>query len=459
MTLTVRRILYLSFAAIFIIAAPILVLYAAGYRFNFYKKKIEKTGSLFISTIPPTVNIKINNTFLADQTTPLKLNYLMPNDYYVTISREGLATWQKKLTVYPGKITFAEHIYLFKSKPTFQKISPQNTQFWTYNPRLNFILWQESDGNFYLYNLLTKNTENLFKQLIKINQNEWSDNYTKLMLLANKYLLIWDTALPSQIIKIPFEQEFINCRWDQDDGNTIYCREKNKIWLTTTDRPQFILVDNFPSEEILDFYKQDGNLYLIVYNPKTHISYLKIKTMAVPNKKNWPDFILPSSRGYEFININGNTVTIKDKQLKSIYQLNLSRQESSFNNASQIIQNAIDGKYNKKGDLAYFNNWEVWLLKQNQGKLITRQTDKIIDLFWYPSNNYLAVIEENGVKIIELDDRDKRNYTQFISPSPLRKATVSKNGRYIIWQFKTGEVFTAQILPTDLDVALPKLRP
>ncbi len=459
MTLTIRRILYLSFAAVFIAVAPVLVLYASGYRFNFYKKKIEKTGSLFISTTPPTVNIKINNTFLTDQTTPLKLNYLMPNDYYVTISKKGFTSWQKKLTVYPGKITFAEHIYLFKSKPNFQKIAPKNTDFWTYNPRLDFILWQEENGEFYLYNLLTKNKKNIFQQPTKIKQSRWSDDYTKLMLLTDKYLLIWDTALPTQINKISLPAIFTNCRWDQDDDNTIYCQEENKIWLTTTDKPKFNLIQNFTAEEILDFYKQNNNLYLIIYTPATHTTYLKIIPPASPSSKNWPDFILPSSAGYKFISINGNTVTIRDTKLKNIYQLNLSRQESSFNSASQIIQNAIDGKYNKDGQFAYFNNWEVWLLQQNQGKLITRQTDKIIDIFWYTSDNYLVIIEEDGAKIIELDDRDKRNYAQFNSPSPIKKAALSKNGKYIIWQFGTGEIFTVQILPTDLDVPLPTLKP
>ena len=48
MNLRYRRMLYLAFIAVFLAAAPLIILYAAGYRYNFKRQKIEKTRIIYI---------------------------------------------------------------------------------------------------------------------------------------------------------------------------------------------------------------------------------------------------------------------------------------------------------------------------------------------------------------------------------------------------------------------------
>ncbi len=453
MTLTVRRLLYLSFTLIFIIIAPLLVLYTAGYRFNWYKKGWEKTGSLIIETIPKTVDIKINEQIFHHRSTPLRLNHLLPNDYHIQISKDGYSSWEKTLTVYPGKATFAQDIYIFRQNTTSHPIATSTIDHWTYNPKLNIIVFQ-TNNKLWLYHL-----DNEHKQIITpfaspITSSSWSVDKSKLLITTPQALFIWTSTNPTTLAKIDANYSQNHCRWDQDNNYLIYCQTTKELWrydLGTLKRDKII---SFKQENLLDFYKKNNNFYYLLYNPRNKQTYLRIITLNTLSEP-WPDFLLPTTPLYHFLNVNKDIVTIIDQKLNRIYQLNLNRQAEKFNRTSQIIKDATGGSYNSRGELLYFNDWEIWVLKQNNAQLITRQTDKIISAFWHPSESYLVIVTAQGIKIIELDDRDRRNATSFLTNESIKQATITKKGDYLIWQSQEKGLFTLPILPNDLDAPLP----
>ena len=67
MTLRTRRILYSFFIAIFVIAAPTLVLYTAGFRYDFEYNRIVETGSLVVKSYPQNASIYINGELLENR--------------------------------------------------------------------------------------------------------------------------------------------------------------------------------------------------------------------------------------------------------------------------------------------------------------------------------------------------------------------------------------------------------
>jgi len=114
MTLLHRRIIYLIFMAVFLIVLPLIILSATGYRFNSKKNLLQKTGIIFLETKPKNVNVYLNSQ-LVEQSTPVRLKYLLPNKYEITVSKEGYFPWQKKIDVYDGQTTFLQYVRLFKN--------------------------------------------------------------------------------------------------------------------------------------------------------------------------------------------------------------------------------------------------------------------------------------------------------------------------------------------------------
>jgi len=60
MKLRYRRLIYSTFIFIFVILTPIIILYTSGYRYNFKKRTIEKTGILYLESKPKDALILIN---------------------------------------------------------------------------------------------------------------------------------------------------------------------------------------------------------------------------------------------------------------------------------------------------------------------------------------------------------------------------------------------------------------
>ena len=112
MTLRYRRIIYLVFIAVFLIIAPIITLYSTGYRYNFKKNKIEKTGILNIDSQPRGALIYLNGQY--QNKTPARFTNLLPDRYQVKVEKDGYYPWQKDLEVKSNLTTFAKDIVLFK---------------------------------------------------------------------------------------------------------------------------------------------------------------------------------------------------------------------------------------------------------------------------------------------------------------------------------------------------------
>ena len=65
-----RRILPWIFTIIFFVAAPALVFYTAGYRWNPKKEKIERNGTLIIDSTPADARVYLNGRDTGE-TTPI----------------------------------------------------------------------------------------------------------------------------------------------------------------------------------------------------------------------------------------------------------------------------------------------------------------------------------------------------------------------------------------------------
>jgi hypothetical protein len=72
-----RRFLFYLFVTIFLLIAPVIVLYAYGYKYDFERKKFIETGAFRIKTQPKRAKIYLNDKLLA-KSTPVLIRGLLP---------------------------------------------------------------------------------------------------------------------------------------------------------------------------------------------------------------------------------------------------------------------------------------------------------------------------------------------------------------------------------------------
>lgn len=108
----IRRALSLLFLLSFLVIAPALIISTAGYRYNFIKGKVERTGVLFASSKPSGARIILNGGD-TEKKTPNRVKRLLPGTYDVRLERDGYHPWSRTIDITSRETTFLNNIILF----------------------------------------------------------------------------------------------------------------------------------------------------------------------------------------------------------------------------------------------------------------------------------------------------------------------------------------------------------
>ncbi len=119
MNLKTRRILYTAFTVLFFLAAPPLVLYTAGFRYDFKYNRVVETGSMVVKSLPSEASIYIDSV-QSSEPTPTIINTILPGEINLLVSLSGHHSWEKKIDIKPRVTSFEERIKLFSISEPIQ---------------------------------------------------------------------------------------------------------------------------------------------------------------------------------------------------------------------------------------------------------------------------------------------------------------------------------------------------
>ncbi len=108
-----RRVLLWVFVVAFLVLAPAVVFYTAGYRWNPKKGIIERNGTLIFQTQPTGATITLNGETVDDRT-PVTLQNVAPGTYQIRLTRDGYTSWEKTLDVRAERVTFVNNVQLWR---------------------------------------------------------------------------------------------------------------------------------------------------------------------------------------------------------------------------------------------------------------------------------------------------------------------------------------------------------
>ncbi|HRH23182.1 MAG TPA: PEGA domain-containing protein [Candidatus Magasanikbacteria bacterium] len=97
----------------FFIIAPSVILYTAGYRYDFAKNQIKQTGVLSVDVEPNDSLVSLNG-ILIERDIPIKLTNRVPGTYLLKIERPGYKTWERDITIESNNTTYIKGVTLIK---------------------------------------------------------------------------------------------------------------------------------------------------------------------------------------------------------------------------------------------------------------------------------------------------------------------------------------------------------
>lgn len=118
MTLMQRRLFMSFFIVLFMMVAPVVVLFAKGYRFNLENGIFIYSGSVTIKSWPRDIEIYLDGerqtnkhyNVLNDAYT---INGIKPGTYSLACKKEGYTAWRKQIDVHSGVSTEFWNVLLF----------------------------------------------------------------------------------------------------------------------------------------------------------------------------------------------------------------------------------------------------------------------------------------------------------------------------------------------------------
>ncbi|MBP9827716.1 PEGA domain-containing protein [Patescibacteria group bacterium] len=112
-----RSFVFYFFSAIFVVSAPLAVLYTAGYRINLNNNRVQQTGALALATSPRGADVVINGITQKSRT-PLVMQRLLPGPVTVTMSKRGYHSFTQQTDVSAGKTSYMSALLFADAEPT-----------------------------------------------------------------------------------------------------------------------------------------------------------------------------------------------------------------------------------------------------------------------------------------------------------------------------------------------------
>jgi PEGA domain len=379
------------FTLIFLIFAPILVFYTAGYRWNPKKGIVEKNGTVILDTTPRGANIFLNDQNI-DETTPATLQNIAPGTYTIRVEKPGYHTWEKTLSVLQERVTFANEIFMWPQLEPELLFSQEISKIIT-NPDFDFLL-----------GLKTINDEQI---LFRYEREKIAE----------------EIGLNEKIV-------ISSATWDRSGEKAIvegYASSTEKVWLLQADPLEFTELPegryHFERSELVgmsEVYRlslnSNGALTKVKHGDQVVDTYGDLEIRNLPNEENLvlllstnadEGLILPHG-DWQFYAIDGKELLLKYRHR----WLRISTDTDPYTNtqATAVILNPLE--INRENSYLLQNNNELYLWHPLlEPELLYRQSEPIIATGWHPEGYSIYLATKNVVKMINLDSRDGRVQT------------------------------------------------
>lgn len=446
MNLLYRRILYITFIIAFLILAPLLLMYANGYRYDFKEGAVAKTGVLILESKPQKVNVYINGE-LKYTKTPINGESLIPGLYEIKITKNGYYPWIKKLKFESNLATFAQDVILFKKSKGVKIINGNFNDFAISKDNEKIItLWQdETTAEIWEYKLKKQKNKLLLRNSLnnsEIKLGEWSKNNKNLIFnnygktkQENNYFIIgfkeafWPNKDEINTIKLNelISDPIINIKWDNSEDNIVYVNTEDSLYrINLMDK----ITKKISADRISDFIVYDKILYFNK-NLSCLIEIDKNQINAQDSIKDDCIYYLKDEKNYQLISSPQGLVTLLSESSKNSLVIDLNNKNKIFQAKTETIK--WDSASNK---MLYYNDIEIGTFSPShqspyKNEIIGRYSQKIKRVLWYPSHHHLIVLFDDNLKIIELDTRDKRNIISLNSFTDLKNIHVDEGGENV----------------------------
>lgn len=393
----IRRIIFWTFVVTFLVLAPLLVLYTAGYRYNLSTGLITRTGVLSITTNPRNVEIYINDEFTQEKT-PEVLKRVMPGDYSVELKKDGYHNWSGDIEIISGQTVQLQNVMMFLNTDA-ELLFDKDTQALAVNPNGELIAYIVREGGWqetWLY-LPSENSHTLIDQVVD-EQAEIELSWSA----QGSYLLAYNTTLNSIELfdqsgaNLDSESGIMNAAWHPSSDSSISLITEDGLFrydIETGDTEHFTQTDE-------TFVLLDASILRLI----TQKDVVEVAQYVDGEKETLA--LLPKA-DYTIEERDGTFLILTDKA-DQLYLIKIHEDEPI------LLQEEVRA-YDWDEDLdrmVFTDGFElsVYDARAHTTTLITRQSSMIDSVSWHPQSDIIFV-QDSALRAFESTAQAEIAYT------------------------------------------------
>ncbi|HOX11002.1 MAG TPA: PEGA domain-containing protein [Candidatus Moranbacteria bacterium] len=450
-----KRIFFWTLVALFWLISGLIVGYTFGYRFSFEKGIFIYGGSITVKMTPRTANVYLNGVLSSGSFSQLNGAYhisgVKPGKYLVEVKVDGYQDWSKNITVHSGISTEFWNVFLVEN--SYPKVSYDSAGIGRLfiSPRENLAAFSEQFENNFSVKVLdpeTSEIQSVFSSDEYVFTNdekeniEWSPQSHRLIIpaLKNEEKNYFIVSLEEQEIldlkNISQLENLSHVRWDPKNKDIIFFMSNSDLYRLDLENTQNkkLITRNIAGYDL----SQKGLFYFqlpegIVYRTDFDASGSPVQiTSSAP--ENMQD------NSYQIIVYDEDRIVFLNKN-RELYIYNKGQENTYFR---KLADNANGSQFSDDGKkLLYWTDneiftyfvrvWEVQPTRiENENMSITRLSSPIKNVQWTRDYEHALFMNDNVVKMIEIDNRDNRN---------IKDVLKLNSGSVLIDNFSDGNLY------------------
>lgn len=418
----IRTILFAVFAIGFLVSAPLVVLYTAGYRYQLGSNRVVKAGVLSITSVPKGATITLDEKQNSKRT-PAVIDNLFPGDVKIEISKAGYTTWQKILPIESNESTFIPNALLFLTGSPMLAIDKPllDTTVSTDPSRFAYLTNTNGTMDVWVRDSTFLEDQSIFKQSFhasSVYQLSWSPD--------SQYLLLKETVGAKEktntiihvrehtIVPLPV-QSATDVHFDVGSDHHLFYhvgKEWNAFGINADlSLPKKLFAD--------DLRQRNERLVSVQSKDQSIVSYLDDKGVA--------SIIAYLPLGsYRFISAPSSLIVLEETKRHRLIILDPDQGEPLRLN-EEIRLSAWSPKEDR---FLFSNGFDVKIFDRHSGYMetITRFSEPLTQIGWYPSGDEILYSKGTTLSALELDERDVRNETVLADGVSIQSFWITKDG-------------------------------
>ncbi|PJA45961.1 hypothetical protein CO174_01185, partial [Candidatus Uhrbacteria bacterium CG_4_9_14_3_um_filter_50_9] len=348
MNRTWRTILFFSFLLMFLVSAPVIVLYTAGYRLDVMAGRITHTGVLNATSIPRGATVLIDGVLKSDRT-PTVFDDVFPGEHLITLQRSGYTSWEKILEIKSRETTFIANALLFLDS-TFENQESRTVSFYSLSPHRDQLAYLISEGSWIELWVTDPSTQSE-RLLARITEAagadyaiRWSKEGTTIALFQNGSsleTLSLITVATGETLSVPTTLERASkFWWDVAEDDYLYAEQAEVVYRVSLSTQEVELV-SYNAETIMH---QNEDLILSSASDRMVLSRYQDKTATILT-------YLPVG-SYQFRTAPSGLALLEDLDRHRLILVDLSSQDQPI----LLNEEAYSWDWSKDGDRLVFTD-------------------------------------------------------------------------------------------------------